>query len=256
MWQFKLLTFVLYFYIFIFHCLVQASDFPTYYDEYIFNDYYAEGTEDSLNHIVPSNEYKNLIDLYTGTYLEKILRNAFEMSLENIGYHFSASELMKNPIKNERSKYPMVLSCTGLIKELFNRSGIYFEYLESKDMVNLKNLNSSIKDNFEVITRNDLSSEEKKIGFSPKTGDILAFYDSSKKMGHAVIVIDPEKCIGFNSTPYYADYLTKKRNDELEGVGFQIVGESRCKDGKWRAWDNENYQLKALLRHLKLSEKY
>ena len=172
--------------------------------------------------------------------LQELLYNAFEFAVSNYSYRLGGRTLTWSG-----SKKKGYIDCTALIFYLFKETNLPVEFATTWQMVSRL---PHVKENFNYIpaipgTRNS---------FMPKTGDILAYYDKTRERGHAVLVIDPKKCIAINATSWV--WVENAEGDIVldrsqSGVFFQKVEKGECSDGIWKSWDSSMNRFQVMLRH-------
>ncbi len=185
-----------------------------------------------------TDRYMDIIINEPNFAVKDILYSAHDIAIRNMNYSFG-----KSFIPTDGSKKVGLIDCTHLIAQIFLRAGLPYEYVSTIGMVKKYPTAKKYYDYISPVmgTKNS---------FKPKTGDILAYYRNNK--GHAVMVIDPKKCMAINATTWNwtqkADG-TNFRNPNDTGVFFQEVKEGKCENGVWTSWDNAYNKFQVHLRH-------
>ncbi|MDH4469294.1 MAG: hypothetical protein QE271_14645 [Bacteriovoracaceae bacterium] len=243
---------------------------PTFYPPYLFENY--RNAFGSM-----SEEFLNLLNQQNNIFVKNFLVSSFEIQNSGIKYLRSAKGLTNNSI-----------NCTGLIKHLFYQASLAYgkQVLGSKDLMNLAQENEKfdlkllpkektrqtdwerilkisksfklpveenikIRDYFKIQSLADYQKETNLKNFHPQTGDVLSYYNKSKREGHAVIVIDPLNCIAIDSSPYTFKEGVKGKIKELEGVQFRYLKFPSCNPitGEWYSWGKSSNKFQVLMRH-------
>lgn len=104
--------------------------------------------------------------------------------------------------------------------------------LVAQDLSNntVPSMNTCNKSDY-AVSRPSEKTNKRSFIENPEPGTILAYNAQGSNKAHVVMVIDPYKCIAFNSTSYTA-------HTGPSGVQFhQIMKKENCFEGKWTGWD-------------------
>lgn len=187
-----------------------------------------------------TDSYFDLISQEPNFTIKDILYSAHDLAKRRIAYSLGKSYIPADGVKKVG-----LIDCTHLIEEIFIRAGLPYDYVNTEGMVRKW---PAAKKNFEYIAPIEGFSNS----FKPQAGDVLAFYNSKRRSGHAVMVIDPLNCIAINSTSWvwtenYQDETV--RNPKMTGVYFQEIKQGKCENGIWTSWDNSTNKFQVMLRH-------
>jgi len=225
-----------------------------------------------------SSEYMGLVNDQKNIFIKNLLISAFEIQNDGIKYKRSAKGLTDNAI-----------NCTGFIKYLFTNASLAYgkKVLGSKDLKKIaleeanidlsflpkektnesdwerilhisnsfydpqENNNYKVTDFFKIQSLEDYQKVTNLNHFHPQTGDVLAYYDTKRKEGHAVIVVDPLNCVAIDSSPYSFIEGVKGKIKDKEGVQFRYLTFPSCNPltGEWYSWGKKNNKFQVLMRH-------
>ncbi|APJ03010.1 hypothetical protein [Silvanigrella aquatica] len=101
-----------------------------------------------------------------------------------------------------------------------------------------------------IELKNFIPIKKMKNGFKPKTGDILAF------PGHALAVLDPEKCIAIQSTSWFCKKMSANgtcyeaaKGKEAGVTIYKLMNKGDCENGVWKQLDSPKNKFTAGWRH-------
>lgn len=241
-----------------------------YYPPYLHENYSVSGGHMSAEFIELLNQQKNI-------FVRNLLVSAFELQKADIKYKRKANKLTNNAI-----------NCTGLIKELFTNASLSYgnRVYGSKDLrriaseeemqdqlflpkeksenyywnklVNIsanfyapQEKNRKVYDFFKIQSIEEYQQTTGLKNFYPQAGDVLAYYNTKKREGHAVIVVDPMNCVAIDSSPYSFKEGKHGKIKSKEGVQFRYLKSPSCNPmtGEWTSWGKAANKFQVLMRH-------